>query len=185
MIRHLITTDLRRFRWLLAAWCALIGAYTTMMLIEPAWVGQDLQHQRLEFGLGLLATVVFITTIVLAALVVQGDATIGTDAFWLTRPIHPWQLLSAKAIVLMLALIVLPGVIEIAVMAGSHMPAAAIVRVAIASTASGLVWLAFCMATAVVTTKPRSAGADVDRHGRRSRARVDHHDDDCRGTPAS
>jgi hypothetical protein len=151
MIAHLIRTDLRRFRWVLLAWCALLAVHTGLLLTAPRLVTNVLRFQRIQASLGILAVTLFIASMVVTAMIVQGDSTIGTDAFWLTRPIAPLRLLAAKGLLLAAALVLLPGLVEVAVMVASRMPASAIVGAAAAATATGLFWLAWFMATASVT----------------------------------
>ena len=55
-------------------------------------------------------------------LVVQADPLVGTDAFWMTRPI-PWRaLLAAKVIPLWVFIAAVPVVAEAAAMVAYHVP---------------------------------------------------------------
>lgn len=108
LTRHLIASDFRYLRPYLSAWWALlvlqavlIGSYaqlfsgerTSTWPVTPAF-------------LGLLVAILklcLLTLIVSEA--VRKDATIGTTAFWLSRPISKGRLLASKS--LLLALVVL------------------------------------------------------------------------------
>jgi len=158
VIRHLITTDLRRFRWLLAAWAGLVIAYAGLLWATPGFVHDRGRYDQLTTAILLLFFVVHVVPLVLVPVIVQADAAVGSDVFWLTHPIPPRALLAAKAILLTAAVVVLPATLETAAMIASRVPAAEAVRIAIDTLLAATVWLAVVMAASAITaTFPRFA----------------------------
>ena len=94
---HIGAKDLRRLRWTLVAWVAIIVARTLI-----GTVGADLALIGFGPQLGIsevsqLISVVYV--VVLAFLIsslVHADPLVGRDAFWITRPIAPSDLMTAK-----------------------------------------------------------------------------------------
>ena len=106
LTRHLIADDFRYLRLYLSAWWALLisqavlmGSYAQLFSGEGMWLFSP------SF-LGLLVAILklcLLTLIVSAA--VRKDATTGTTAFWLSRPISKGRLLASKSLFLALALL--------------------------------------------------------------------------------
>jgi hypothetical protein len=116
---HLVRTDLRRL-WL---WVAFIAAVVVTMNAIGFWIvtflpldsehhvavaltriGASLEYLRLA---GVLAGYIFVI------LLVQGDRTIGTAPFWLTRPISGIRLFTAKVLTIGLVLVVFPVILSL------------------------------------------------------------------------
>ena len=81
----------------------------------------------------------------------QADPLVGTDAFWITRPIPSWALLAAKVIFLGGVVAVVPIVAESVVMIAYRVPLADVSRVAAQNAVAQMLWLMIMMAAASVT----------------------------------
>jgi hypothetical protein len=114
---HLLAADARRCRWALLLWVAVAGAgaLTDAALWAKPPGGQALNAAALLTLAGLLLTVA------LVSLVAHADPAVGADAFWMTRPIHPVALPLAKVLLLALALIGVPILLQIFAMAAAGM----------------------------------------------------------------
>ena len=110
---------------------------------------------RLLTAVELLGTVLFFTRwlgmIVLVALVVQTHPLVGSDAFWMTRPIPPVTLMLSKFVLLSALFLVVRTLGDIAIMAIYDLPAGWIARVASETILTRTMWLLALMAGAVVT----------------------------------
>jgi hypothetical protein len=158
VIRHLLATDLRRFRWTLTAWVVLLVAYGALLWVMPDTVGRQPRYETLGTALALLFFVVHFAPLVLVPVIVQADAAVGSDVFWVTRPIPPRALLAAKAILLALVIVIPPALLELAAMTAAHVPGPEITRIAMGTVLSSTVWLALLLAAAAVTpTYPKFA----------------------------
>ena len=148
---HLVTADVRRFRLLLALWLIVLVMDTAFVAVRPA-LATDL---KLATMVELIATVLFFTrwlgVIVIVPLVVQLHPLVGSDAFWMTRPI-PWRTLCASKIVLLGAIFVAsPALCNGALMVICRVPAARIVLVAIQTFAFHALFLSIVMGLSTVT----------------------------------
>jgi hypothetical protein len=151
MIRHLLATDVRRFRWTLAAWVALVGAYASLISIHPGTVDRKALFDALGTALLLLFFVVHLAPLVIVPMIVQADAAVGSEVFWWTHPIPPRALLAAKAILLGVVIVTLPASLELAAMLIAHVPPPEIARIAASTLLSSTVWLALLLAGSAVT----------------------------------
>lgn len=155
-LAHLIATDLRRHRLLLLAWVAVVVLASTLKGVNPVLDG----NVALRSTMGLVATLLELTQFLLAALlvplVIQTHALVGSTAFWMTRPIPPVSLLASKALLLSGAIVVLPVLAEIGVMAAYHVPADQMLAVSVQATASSCFWLMVAAVLAALT--PTLAG---------------------------
>ena len=106
LTRHLIANDFRYLRLYLSVWWALlvlqsvlIGSYAQLFSGERPWL----------FSPAFLGLLVAILKLCLLTLIVseavRKDATIGTTAFWLSRPISKGRLLASKSLFLALAVL--------------------------------------------------------------------------------
>src|SRR5687768_4163462 len=96
LILHLLKTDLRRFRVLIATWVVLWIASTTLDIARPITTA----NPRLVVALGTAAALVWVAAllldVILVGLVVHAHPLVGSDAFWMTRPIPPVTLMLSK-----------------------------------------------------------------------------------------
>jgi hypothetical protein len=151
LVAHLVRADVRRFRLLLAGWLLIEILNTVLTGLGPVLVSD----RPPMAGVALLGTVLFLTRwlgmIVIVALVVQTHPLVGSDAFWLTRPIPPRALLTSKVLLLGTTFIVAPVLCEMLLMAVFRVPPVEIGLVALQTTLFQSLWLSTVMALAAVT----------------------------------
>ena len=112
LILHLIRKDFRHLRVLLAVWLGLA-------ILQAVLIGSGLHTRasdmRFLFALsqfiGLLSLLKTLLLIMVVSQLVQSDSTVGSTAFWLSRPISGRKLLASKSLFLVLTVIipVFPG----------------------------------------------------------------------------
>src|SRR5207247_1607478 len=89
--------DLRRLRWSILGWCALVMA---RMLISTAGADIALGGFGPQIGIGELSALLPLTDVLFLALLisrlVHDEPLVWRDAFWMTRPIAPDALMAAK-----------------------------------------------------------------------------------------
>lgn len=105
---HIVRKDLRRLRWWLAAWVVL--------LLLPIALGAGLlannpfrdEEWHLDNVLEWIHGLQFLVGYLLTILLLQDDAVLGTQQFWLTRPISRGRLFGAKMLGVFVVLALLP-----------------------------------------------------------------------------
>jgi len=132
LILHLVRKDFRRVRVLLGIWCPILILSVVLdtkieLFLDGLGPAQDVgtpSSAELEFAVlvffGLLA--IFLDPLMRAAIVsklVHDDATVGSTAFWLSRPITGGMLLASKAILLALSMI--PAEIAAQLVVSTHL----------------------------------------------------------------
>lgn len=148
---HLVRADVRRFRLLLAIWMLIQIMDAVFRGVRPALAADP----RLATAADLLATVLFLTRwlglIVIVPLVVQTHPLVGSDAFWMTRPI-PWRALFASKVVLLgTTFVAVPAVCELALMLACRVPVAEMPLVTMETILFQSLWLFIVMALSAVT----------------------------------
>ena len=107
LILHLIRKDFRHLRVLLAVWLGLA-------ILQAVLIGSGLHTRasdmRFLFALsqfiGLLSLLKTLLLIMVVSQLVQSDSTVGSTAFWLSRPISGRKLLASKSLFLVLTVII-------------------------------------------------------------------------------
>ena len=130
---HLVRKDFRRVRWILAIWYPILiasvvldarielfieGRGPVQEVVTPSTAEYDVAVELVLAGL----LVVFLDLLMRAAIVsklVHEDATVGSTAFWLSRPITGGTLLASKAILLSVSMI--PAEIAAQLAVSSHL----------------------------------------------------------------
>ena len=109
----LVYEDLRRLKWVLLLWLAVLlgqAAFDVLcayLAAEPSEAVSKMQSLGLFiYPLRLLAAVAIVGAIVL------GDPLVGTTAFWYTRPISGMRLFAAKGLLLFALLVALPAAVH-------------------------------------------------------------------------
>jgi hypothetical protein len=156
-IAHLVRWDVRRFRWAILMWLVIVIADTVLTGLRPTVIDQ---HAAINLGviLELLGFARRLAVLLLVPLIIQAHPAVGTDAFWMTRPIPPRALFAAKAVLLATLMLVVPSVAELALMRSIGVPAREAVFVTLDSLIIRAAWLAVLGAGAVVTLNlPRFA----------------------------
>jgi hypothetical protein len=150
-LTHLVRADARRFGVLLAVWVLLQVADTIFRGVRPALVSE----MRLATTLELLGTVLVMTRwlgmVVIVALVVQTHALVGSDAFWMTRPI-PWRdLLASKLVLLGTTFVGVPTLCDVGLMLALRVPVSDIPKIALQTALFHGLWLVLFMAVSAIT----------------------------------
>ena len=132
LILHLVRKDFRRVRVLLGIWCPILILSVVLdakieLYLDGRGPAQEVgTPSSAEFDLAVFVLVgllvVFFDLLMRAAIVsklVHDDATVGSTAFWLSRPITGGTLLASKAILLALSMI--PADIAVQMVTSSHL----------------------------------------------------------------
>ena len=146
MLRHLLRTDLRRLRLMVGGWILLMASIAAAYGLQPfystslrfAYTGW-LAYTLLFWGMQLF-------TVVLVPLVLQADPAVGTNAFWMTRPIRPAVLAASKLLLLLMLLVLVPTASMMVLTATYHVPAGEVMRVGLEMAILQTLWVALLMA---------------------------------------
>jgi hypothetical protein len=150
LVTHLMAADVRRHRLLLAAWIAIV-------IISAAVDGGRpiVTAERFGPSAAMLASLLSLTEslllLVLVPAVVQTHPLVGSDAFWMTRPIPPRTLLVAKIALLVIVTVVVPTAVETVLMAFYAVPPAQIAGIAVQTALYNALWM-ILLATAASLT---------------------------------
>jgi len=129
LLGHLIASDVRQFRLPIMAWLLTVTVVTAMTAVRSS--GPDpFMANPLVVIRELLWIVQVILLVVLVPLIVQAHPLVGSDAFWMTRPIPSSTLLAAKTLLLGLLTVAAPVAAKIMLMLFHHVPAADMAGVA-------------------------------------------------------
>ena len=125
---HLVRKDFRRARMILGIWYPILilsvalATKVELFLEDRGPVQEVATPSSAEFDFAVVVLVgllvVFLDLLLRAAIVsklVHEDATVGSTAFWLSRPVSGGTLLYSKAILLALSMIFPPIVVQLAV----------------------------------------------------------------------
>ena len=94
-IRHLMWHDARALRGPLAAWAGVLAVQIGVVAIGPSFLEPASNRIDINAGYGALMMRLAMT-VILTAMLIQRDTAVGTTAFWLTRPIRPVAMWTAK-----------------------------------------------------------------------------------------
>ena len=111
---HYLAKDLRRLRLLVALWALVVAAETIL-----AGSGAAARVEALQILASLLSLLKLMLACVIVPLLIQEEPLVGTEAFWLTRPIPRGTLLLSKLSFVGAFMIVPALVAELALMAAS------------------------------------------------------------------
>ena len=101
---------------------------------------------RWEPAAALAWVAALLLDVILVGLVVHAHPLVGSDAFWMTRPIPPVTLMLSKVVLLSALFLVVRTLSDIAIMAAYDLPAGWIARVAAESILTRSLWLLALMA---------------------------------------
>lgn len=97
-VLHIFWKDLRRLRWMLLLWWAVIAVHSFILSSEYDVSMTATMMSVLDNLLPGLEILAFLMLLLLVGVLIHGDSLVGTTAFWLTRPISRWTLLAAKSL---------------------------------------------------------------------------------------
>jgi len=141
VIRHLLRTDVRRLRWLLALWVFVLGLDFAVLggLAFARGFKFDMVYMLVK---NLIPALELLIVLVAIPLVVQADALASTTAFWLTRPIARRDLLGTKLAFVAVCLVVPALAAEVAALVLNGVTPR---QVGLASIEIVLGWLKFAL----------------------------------------
>ena len=151
LIVHCVAADIRR-RWpVIAAWIVVVAGAAIVDGIRP-FLASDVRVLNLAGAVGsLLWLAELLLLFVLTAVVVQTHPLVGSDAFWMTRPIAPRTLLVSKLVLLGAVMVAFPVLVEIVLMAAYEVPARQIALVAADTALTRTVIVVLLMTAAALT----------------------------------
>jgi hypothetical protein len=121
-IGHLLRWDARRTLVYLVVWTVLVVAAAVVGVVGPLVVAQPWLADQVD----VIALLVWLTMLVLGfalvSFVVHGHPAVGTDAFWMTRPIPARGLFAAKLLLITVVVLMLPLTSQAAQLALTGMP---------------------------------------------------------------
>ena len=151
LLRHLVAADLRRFGWLIAAWITLVAAGVVAYAWLPAVAGGGRISEGLWMTSGVLWLARQVYRLVVIVLIVHADPTVGSTAFWMTRPIPPRLLLASKALLIGAVTVGAPVAGDLALAVAYSAPIGDMMMSALQTALVNGFWVALCMTVAIVT----------------------------------
>jgi hypothetical protein len=110
---HILLKDLRRLRWPVLVWLAIVIGRLVNTIASPEFAIEDRGLQAAAANLsGLLAILDNVLLVLLISWLVHDEPLHAPDAFWLTRPIRPAALMGAKLVFACLFLVVAPVLVQ-------------------------------------------------------------------------
>ncbi len=152
LILHLVRADARRFAIPIALWIAVTIGGSTMDGFGPAMTAE--QDGRRAFVMTMLTGWMTATGLgmTLVALVMQQHPAVGSNAWWMTRPVTPRLLLASKLLLLTPVVLGVPLICDAVLMAVHGISAGQMLRVLIEWAIVGMVALGLVMVAAALTT---------------------------------
>ena len=111
---HLVACDLRYLRHYLGLWLGLVVLQAGLVGYAPQLSPVERAHVfSLSFFAWLVAVLKLCLLAVIVARLVQKDSTVGSTAFWLSRPVSRARLLAGKVLFLVLSIILPSLLVEV------------------------------------------------------------------------
>jgi len=150
-VLHLVRADIRRARWLIAGFLIITAALAASYGVQPITRADPANAYWGWLAFALLSWAVMILTLVIVPTIVQSDSAVGTNAFWMTRPIPPAALCGAKVVLLAFVVVLIPAVVECGLMAIYGVPVRPMARVALQTMLVQALATALLMTAAALT----------------------------------
>jgi hypothetical protein len=151
LILHLLYADLRRFRLMIGLWLAVSAASAAIEGVRPMFASDVFSMNAIGVAGDLIWLAKVLFGFVLIPLVVQTHPLVGSDAFWMTRPIPPRALMASKLALLTAAIVVVPVACEMALMIAYRVPPQRMAAVALQTTLWQALYVTVVMALAALT----------------------------------
>ena len=151
LLLHLLAADIRRFRLMIGLWLVISAASTALDGLRPMFASEAFGMNGIDVAGDLVGLAKVLFGFVLIPLVVQTHPLVGSDAFWMTRPIPPRTLLASKLILLVAAIVVVPVACEVALMIAYKVPPQRMAAVAVQTTLWQTMYLTVVMVLAALT----------------------------------
>jgi hypothetical protein len=148
---HIVRKDLTYLRWLLLVWIALLVARVAAWSIGLAPSSEPTYSFLLQRSTGTIESLLLLLLAFVAARLVHGEALVGWNAFWFTRPYSRNALLVAKLLFAVAVFIVLPLVADAVIMAIYHVGPRAQLAAAASFVTSYVTWMLLALAMAALT----------------------------------
>ena len=136
---------------MIGLWLAVSAASTALDGVRPMFASEAFGMNGIDVAGDLVGIAKVFFGFMLIPLVVQTHPLVGSDAFWMTRPIPPRTLLASKLILLVAVIVVIPVACELALMAAYKVPPRRMAAVAVQTTLWQALYLAVVMALAALT----------------------------------
>ena len=136
---------------MIGLWLAVSAASTALDGIRPMFGAETFGMNGLDVAGDLVGLAKVLFGFVLIPLVVQTHPLVGSDAFWMTRPIPPRTLLASKLILLAALIVVVPAACEVALMIAYKIPPQKMAAVAVQTTLWQTMYLSVVMVLAALT----------------------------------
>lgn len=118
---HIVRKDLRRMAWPVAAWLGY-SVVVAIGVLLASWLPEKIEEagaadwmRTLRSTMMAAAVIGTSAVVMLAGVMALEDRVVGSDSFWLTRPIRGWRMLQAKLLAAGLLLVVAPVVVLVPV----------------------------------------------------------------------
>src|SRR5207247_6357855 len=132
-------------------WTVLVAAETVVIAVRPGLVADMRTYGNVGMIVGLLWAALQIGMLLIVPLIVQAHPPVGTDAFWMTRPIPPRTLFASKLGLLAALTVVLPCAARLGLMLWIHVPVREALFVTLDMAIESSAWLAVLTAGAALT----------------------------------
>jgi hypothetical protein len=152
---HVLGKDIRRFRVLLALWVLPL-----LITLLHAWPGGPARAASGDIGASgvfiwivsfLSPVLLWLLLLAMIPLVIQEEPTVGSTAFWLTRPVSGFTVLLAKAAFIGGFLILALSAVEVAILRLERIPPLGLGLAAVDIVAGWLVTTMYLVVLAVLT----------------------------------
>lgn len=151
LLGHLLESDLRRFRLLIAAWVALVAAGVGLYARAAGLAGNTRLFDAVQATAGLLWLARQLLRVVLVTSVVHAHPAVGSTAFWMTRPIPPRLLFASKVILIFGVAVGVPVAGDLTLAIAYHVPLREAAFAAFQTALANGAWVALLMTVAVLT----------------------------------
>jgi hypothetical protein len=151
LLLHLLAGDVRRFRLMIGLWLAVAAASTVLEGVRPMFASEAFATNPIGVAGDLVWLAKVLFGFVLIPLIVQTHPLVGSDAFWMTRPIPPRALLASKLVLLAAVIVLVPVACEVALMTAYKVPPRTVAAVAVQTALWQAGYLAVVMAMAALT----------------------------------
>ncbi len=151
LLLHLLAADIRRFRLMIGLWLIVSAASTALDGVRPMFASEAFAMNGIDVAGDLVGLAELLFGFVLIPLVVQTHPLVGSDAFWMTRPIPPRALLVSKLVLMAALIVVVPVACEVVLMIAYKVPPQRMAAVAVQTTLWQSLYLTVVMALAALT----------------------------------
>jgi hypothetical protein len=148
---HIVRKDLKQLRWLLLVWIVLLVARVPAWSLGLAPSSEPGYAFLLQRSTGTIESLLLLVLAFVAARLVHGEALVGWNAFWLTRPYSRNALLVAKLLFAVAVFIVLPLLSDAVIMAIYAVGPRAQLEAAASFVTSYVTWVLLALAMAALT----------------------------------